>query len=326
MRFVIYGAGAIGGVLGGRLFQAGADVTLVARGAHGEVLRQRGLELVVGDEATVLPVPTVSDPAELDLADGDVVLLTVKSQDTEAVLDALVDNGPPGIRIVCAQNGVENERRALRRFADVYGMLVMCPSAHLDPGRVQAQWAPVAGLFDLGRYPTGADEVAEEIGAALRSATLGSVVQADIMRWKYRKLILNLTNAAAALCGPGDGTGALARRLMKEGEAVLAAAGIDVATRAEDEDRRGDLVVRGATGMDSSSQSLARGLGRIETDHLTGEIVLLGRLHGLPTPANAVVQRLAAQAAAERRPPGSLTPDEVLAAIDAAAERGATVP
>ena len=74
--------------------------------------------------------------------------------------------------------------------------------------------------------------------------------------------------------------------------------------------RRGDLLslarVGGARrGGGSSWQSLARGLGSIETDYLNGEIVLLGRLHGVPTPANALVQRLADQAARQKARPGA---------------------
>jgi 2-dehydropantoate 2-reductase len=66
----------------------------------------------------------------------------------------------------------------------------------------------------------------------------------------------------------------------------------------------------------SSWQSLARGQGSIEADYLNGEIVLLGRLHGVPTPANELFQRLAVEFAAEGRPPGSLSVDEVLALLD----------
>jgi 2-dehydropantoate 2-reductase len=316
MRFVIYGAGAIGGVLGGRLFQAGADVTLIARGAHGAALRESGLELTAGDEVAVLPVPTVEHPSALDLDDGDVVLLATKGQDTAAALTLLSVQAPPGIRVVCAQNGVENERQALRRFDHVYAMVVMCPASVTGPGRVEAAWSPVSGLFDLGRYPTGVDDAAEEIAATLRGAALGSEARPDIMRWKYRKLILNLVNAPRALCGHADGLGPLVRRLQDEGEAVLQATGIDVVSKAEDDERRAGLTFRPG-GSDSTSQSLARRAGSVETDYLSGEIVLLGRFHGVPTPANAVVQRLVNQAAAEQRPPGSMTPDEVLAAIDA---------
>jgi 2-dehydropantoate 2-reductase len=68
-------------------------------------------------------------------------------------------------------------------------------------------------------------------------------------------------------------------------------------------------------GGGSSWQSLARGTGQIETDHLNGEIVLLGRLHGVPTPANALIQRLANDAAKDHRPPGSMTAADVLAML-----------
>jgi 2-dehydropantoate 2-reductase len=68
-------------------------------------------------------------------------------------------------------------------------------------------------------------------------------------------------------------------------------------------------------GGGSSWQSLTRGTGSIEADYLNGEIVLLGREFGVPTPVNEVLQRLANQAARERRTPGSLTADEVLALV-----------
>jgi 2-dehydropantoate 2-reductase len=71
-------------------------------------------------------------------------------------------------------------------------------------------------------------------------------------------------------------------------------------------------------GGGSSWQSLARGTGTIETDYLNGEIVLLGRLHGVPTPVNATVQRVARELAASGAPPASMSPDELLAVVTAA--------
>ena len=320
MRFLVYGAGAVGGVMGGRLFQAGHDVTLVARGDHLAALQDRGLELLDPDSRVVLPVPAVGHPAEAELAAGDVVVLAMKSQDTEAALAALATAAPSGVAVVCAQNGVENERRVLRRFADVYGINVMCPATHLQPGVVAAHSAPVNGMFDLGRYPTGVDATAEAIAAALRRAGFESEAGPDIMRWKYRKLMLNLANVALAVCGDAPGVDDLTRVLRAEGDAALAAAGIVPVTLAEDKERRGDrlvsLEVEGVPRTGGSSwQSLARGTGSIETDYLTGEIVLLGRLHGVATPASELLQGLANRAAAERLPPGHLTAAEVLAML-----------
>src|SRR5207237_9968954 len=82
MRFVIFGAGAIGGVVGARLHQSGHEVALIARGAHLEAIRRRGLTLETPVERTALPLTAVEDPSELGLEADDVVLLTTKSQDT----------------------------------------------------------------------------------------------------------------------------------------------------------------------------------------------------------------------------------------------------
>ncbi|MGH9113729.1 MAG: ketopantoate reductase family protein, partial [Acidimicrobiales bacterium] len=325
MRFVIFGAGAIGGVIGGRLFEAGHDVTLVARGDHETALRRDGLTLACPDGTVTLRVPTVGSIAAAAPRPGDVVVLAVKSQHTPVVvaqLAAAAGDEAAGVRVVCAQNGVENERVALRSFADVYAMSVMLPATHLEPGVVVAHSAPTTGLLDVGRYPSGVDDVAVEIAAVLSGASFSSQALADVMRWKYRKLVLNLGNALEAVCGLSSRSSPLSRLVRHEGEAVLEAAAIDAASVDDDKARRGDLLdMRPVPGHDrqggSSWQSLARGLGSVETDYLTGEIVLLGRLHGVPTPANELLQRLANQMAAEGLPPGSITADEVLASLGA---------
>jgi 2-dehydropantoate 2-reductase len=320
MRFVIYGAGAIGGTIGGRLFEAGHDVTLIARGEHLRALRGEGLTLASPAGTVTLPIPAVGDPRAAGLAGGDVVVLAMKSQDTGPAVEALVRSAPPDIAVVCAQNGVENERVALRSFPDVYAMSVMLPATHLRPGMVEANSAGAHGLLDLGRYPTGIDATAEAVADALTGGGFVSMARPDIMRWKYRKLILNLANAVEAVCGPAGRQSPLVARVMEEGETVLAAAGIDPVTPAEDAERRADhLPLRRVEGRrregGSSWQSLTRGLGTIETDYLNGEIVLLARLHGVPAPANALLQRLADEAAAERHPPGSIPPEDVLALL-----------
>jgi 2-dehydropantoate 2-reductase len=128
--------------------------------------------------------------------------------------------------------------------------------------------------------------------------------------------VLNLSNAIVALSGPEARVSRLADEAQREGEAVLEAAAIAVATEEEDRARRGDLLQLRTTNSGSRSggsswQSLARGTGSIESEFLNGEIVLLGALHGVPTPANAVLQRLAVQAALEGRQPGTWRIDEL---------------
>jgi len=370
MRYIIIGAGAVGGTIGGSLFQGGHDVVLVARGAHLDALRARGLRLATPLGTHQLDIPVVGGPAELPLRSDDVLILATKTQDATALLtdwawqpvpgapasagsasagSASADSASAGaapagavaagvLPVVCAQNGVASERFALRRFRHVYGMCVWLPASHLEPGTVEAQGTPMAGLLYVGRYPAGADSTIERIAADLAKSRFLAPVSTDVMRWKYGKLLDNLGNAIEALCGrstagfgaaQAPGTAAagaqtasdaaeLRRRTRAEGIAVLAAAGLAHADREELAAIRGDRVrieaVNGATRPGGSSwQSLTRGTGTIEADFLNGEIALLGREHGVPAPVNEALQRLANQAAREHRAPGSMTPAQVLA-------------
>src|SRR5947207_9970207 len=194
MRYVIYGAGAIGGTIGGRLHAAGHDVVLIARGDHLRVLRERGLELRSPDETQTLEAPAAGGPEEAKVTGDDVVVLAMKGQDTAEALDRLigvVDDVP----VVCAQNGVENERAAVRRFSRVYAMTVMLPATHLEPGVVEVNSAPVSGILDLGCYPNGTDSLAERIAADLEASGFSSRPDPRVMRSKYAKLLMNLANA-----------------------------------------------------------------------------------------------------------------------------------
>lgn len=323
MRFVIYGAGAIGGVVGVRLHQSGHEVALIARGTHLEAIRRTGLTLETPGEKSVARLPAAADPAELGVGAEDVILLATKSMDTEGALAALRRAGAQEVPIVCLQNGVENERVALRSFADVYGAAVMAPTAHLRPGVVEAYGSRLSGIIDLGCYPSGSDQLCERIASALGESRFGSSVQAEIMRAKHAKLILNLGNAVWALCGQGERSEELVQRAREEARTALAAAGMDFqAPEVDDMAARWERIgVRDIDGREragsSSWQSLARGTGVIETDYLNGEVVLVGRLHGVPTPVNAALCVLAERHARAGGAPGTVSVDEMLAAAGA---------
>jgi 2-dehydropantoate 2-reductase len=336
MRYIIIGAGAIGGAIGARLFESGHEVVLTARGAHLAALRESGLRFATPDGTATLPVPVAAGPAELSLRADDVLILAVKTQDATAALDAWAWEPVTGggtaadsLPVLCAQNGVASERLALRRFRQVYGVCVWMPATHLEPGLIEAQGTPKTGLLPVGRYPSGTDETARQVSADLTASSFLSPVSENVMRWKYGKLLTNLGNAVEAVCGSAQAQGTsadtiseLRSRARDEGRAVLAAAGIDPASPAEQAELRGDQVTiapaNGAQrGGGSSWQSLTRGTGSIEADYLNGEIVLLGREHGVPTPVNELLQRLANQFARDRRAPGSITDGE-LAALTAA--------
>ncbi|WP_406498655.1 ketopantoate reductase family protein [Streptomyces sp. NBC_00846] len=330
MRYIIIGAGAVGGVLGGRLSEAGHDVVLVARGAQYEALRAGGLRLVTPDGSSTRPIPVIDRPEALELTADDVLVLAVKTQDSTAALDAwsvrpVAGGSTAGERLplICAQNGVESERLALRRFRRVYGMCVWLPATFVEPGEVLAAGTPLTGVLHLGRYPAGTDETARLIAADLEKSKLLAPVVHDVMRWKYGKLLSNLANAIEAVTGPltGQDASALLERALAEGRAVLAAAGIDPVSREDQAAARAGLRLEpfdGSPRGGSSWQSLSRGTGTIEADYLNGEIVLLGRLHGVPTPVNDVLRRTANTFARERREPGSMPVAELVAFVDAA--------
>jgi 2-dehydropantoate 2-reductase len=323
VRFIIYGAGAIGGAIGGRLAESGHDVALIARGAHYEALRRNGLTVESADRIITQDLPTVAEPSELTFGGDDVVVFAMKTQHTEAAAHALGRVAPRQVVAVSAQNGVENERILTRRFSHVYGVCVMCPASHLEPGIVQAYSSPITGLLDIGRWAGPVDDTAVAISDALRASTFESVPRDDIARWKYGKLLMNLGNAVEALCGHVDGIGPVMRLAREEAVGVLGAAGIAFVDRDEDRERRGDLMTIGEIagrprGGGSSWQSLARGTGNIEADYLNGEIVMLGRLHGVATPVNELLQRRAGEAAEARTPPGSVDPSELLVELDVA--------
>jgi 2-dehydropantoate 2-reductase len=308
-------------VLGARLHCAGHEVVLIARGAHLDAIRADGLRVESPDGTQTLPIPAVGHPSEVDWRAGDVVLLAMKSDATEAAVRELASCADPSTPVCCVQNGVANEPAALRYFEYVYGVHVMFPATHLTPGVVQAQSTPVTGILDLGRYPTGVDDLAVEVAEAFRSATFEAETYADIMSRKYTKLLGNLGNAIDAVCAAGDGRREAQQLARAEGIAVLDAAGIRYISFADDRARRADLLqvkpVNGQARTGSSSwQSLARGTGAIEADYLNGEIVLLGRTYGIPTPVNELARQLANEAARAKTPPGQIAAEEFLARLD----------
>jgi 2-dehydropantoate 2-reductase len=318
MRFVIHGVGAIGGTLAGHLVQSGQSVAGIARGAQLEALRRDGLLLRTPGGDIRASFPVADDPAGLDVGADDVIVLAMKSQDTAAALQRLAAAGVSRQPILCAQNGVDNERMALRLFPNVYAMRVLIPADFVRPGEVAAFGAPTMGLLDLGRYPAGRDATAAAIAAALTRAGFAAFAQEQPMPLKYGKLVSNLANVLDAAGGAAAQSCDLAEAAGAEARTVLAAAGI-AAAPADDPRRTRYLNIVEIPGVartgSSSAQSLARGTGSIETDYLNGEIVLLGRLHGVPTPVNAALVALGRHLVAAAVPPGGMNLDAIRAFV-----------
>ena len=321
MNYVVYGAGAVGGVIGGNLHRAGRSTTLVARGEHLARIRKGGLRLDTADGVHVIDAPATDGAAGIDWSAEPVVLLAVKSHQTAAALDDLAAHAPAATVVVSAQNGVANETAILRRFRHTYAVTVMLPATHLEPGTVVQRVHPVPGILDIGRFPTGTDATTDVIAADLRAAGFESEPRPDIMAWKYRKLLMNIGNGIDAVCRRDAAADELIGRATAEGEAVLAAAGIEVISADADRERRGDILrIRddpGKPAMGGSTwQSIARGTGNVEIDYLSGEIVLLGRLHGHPTPVNELISRVTTDLSRSGGEPRTVDAAALLSEVD----------
>ena len=313
MRFIIYGAGGIGGSIGARLHLNGERVVLVARGEHFQAIEARGLEFHSPAIHETLQIDVVSHPRDIQVLSDDVVILCMKTQHVEGALRDLQMHMPSDTPIVCCQNGVASERMALRRFSCVYGMVVWVPAEHLKPGVVVNFAENRAGNLDAGCYPSGVDDTIERITSAIHAAGFVSRPNPNIMAQKYAKLMVNLTNAldAASIERPDD----IIREMQAEARSCCDAAGIEYADFRTSRAHRGDIRGGPVDGFQrhgsSTLQSLLRDTGDIEADYMNGEIVQLGRLHRIPTPVNAAVQDIGVRLIRGEIEPRSLTADSI---------------
>jgi 2-dehydropantoate 2-reductase len=320
-RYVVVGAGAIGGSLGALLARAGVATVLVARGRHAEVLAIAGMTLRTADGTFHTPVTAASGPEHVRLTDRDVLVFTTKTQQLDAALQEWVDQpvfGPNGqndlvgtagvcLPAMTALNGVAAEEKALRYFRRVFGICVWLPAVHLDPGEVIVRSWPVAGQFHIARWPASIstqDDADLLSGLAETWTAAGIRVRTpdDVAPWKYNKLLSNLGNAVGALAAEAADTSAVVAALRSEGENVLRHAGIEwVSFETSTAARADGPAVRAVPGRNTGAsnstwQSLSRNTGNVETDFFNGEIVRIAHRHGLTAPLNAAVARAARRA------------------------------
>jgi 2-dehydropantoate 2-reductase len=337
-RYIVVGAGAIGGAIGAQLTLAGRDAVLVARGDHLAALRADGLRLRSPDDDRMVPVTAVGGLDDLALDSDDVLVLTVKTHQVFDLLPAWADApvlsngrlvGTVGdlLPVLVAMNGVTAERLALRYVSRVFGVCVWMPAVHLTPGEVIIRATPQPGMFHIGAVPAQPDGTAGGVDATRRSdddllRTIGTDWEAaglavrlvdDVMPWKYRKLLSNLGNAVQALVGRNRDSRPIADALEAEGRSVLEAVGVAYTGDDEEDAARAETSpVRPVPGAPadlggSTWQSLTRGATRLESDYLNGEIVLLARQHGLDAPLNARVAGAARDAARRGARPGDIS-------------------
>ena len=314
MKVAVFGAGSIGCFVGGVWQAAGLDVSYVGREAIGAAIAQDGLTLTdsAGWRARLAPEKVIFSTRPTALKEADVILLTVKSNDTEAAAKEIGRNAKKGATVVSLQNGVSNAetlRAALgKRFAVVQAM-VPFNVAYLGHGRFHKG---VAGELVAEDMPV-TRALAEAIGdgpARLRVATNMPAVA-------WGKLLINLNNAVNALSGctlleqlrERDYRRVVAASIV-EALAVLEAARIEPAKIGPVPPRllphvigAPDLIFNSlfikiqkidARARSSMYDDLAAGR-TTEIDYLNGEVVKLGKKVGFPTPVNEAIVSLIRQ-------------------------------
>ena len=315
-RYIIYGAGSTGAFIGARLLATGAEVIFIARGPHRDAIATNGLRIRTPLEDVVLPVEIRSDPAGIDWRDDDTVVLTMRTQDALGAILQLARVAPPSIAVACAASGSEPERMALRYFQNVLSVLILINVAIDEPGSVCSYLAPAMGIVDIGRYPDGYDAGAEAFALAMSDAGFLATPRSDMTKWKNGRLLTNAgTNVIRAVCPSDDVPNELVTEAREEAARVFAAAGLPFVSsdailgRVFASGLFGKFVDGRAYPGSSTTQELLRQAQSSETDFVNGEIVMLGRQLGIPTPVNEVLQSVMQEMLRQRKAPYSLTAD-----------------
>jgi 2-dehydropantoate 2-reductase len=282
------GAGGVGAYLGSRLAIAGAEVQLIARGAHLAAMLANGLTIVTPEGArSTHEVHATDDPGEIGPVD--VVLFLVKSYDTEAAAGLLPPLMAEQTVVISLQNGIDNESRIAAVVGDgrVAGGAAYILSAIEAPGVVRSNEARIV----VGELEPGPpSERIERFVEVARRGGIHASASSDVRLTKWQKYVLLVAFSAvtaATQLTVGDirrskAASAMLRSIMEEAWQVGRAQGVPLAD--DHVDRSHELVLAQA---DDEGTSLRHDLltgHRMELDALQGTLMRLGRESGIPTP------------------------------------------
>jgi 2-dehydropantoate 2-reductase len=309
-RFVIYGAGGIGSIIGGHLAMEGSHVVLIGRSDHMNSIRNHGLKLITPSGTHTVPMETATSPSELRFGHGDAVLVTMKGQNTQAAMRDLHEAaGDVEVPVFCMQNGVRNEELASNHFARVYGARVNIGAVYMTPGEVVCRREP-PGWLVMGIYPKGKDSLVESVASELREAGFYALVTPDVMPYKWGKLMSNLGNATGAITNDNSREArSVTQAAQNEARQLLNEAGIRWLSEAEITKEWPDFGAKPRAAMQtdeqsSTWQSLGRQQGSVETEFLNGEIVRVAKRLGKAAPINETITRICTEMAARKEKPG----------------------
>ncbi len=293
-RIAVLGAGAVGCYFGGMLARAGAPVTLIARGQHAAAIERDGLRLRTLTFDERVPVAAGSDVERVSAAD--LVLLTVKTLDTETAARAAAPHLRPDAVMVSLQNGVDNVERIREASGiDAVAAVIYVAVAMSSPGAVRHSGR---GDVVVGNLP-GQRRDLDWIARAFERAGVRCRVSTNIPVELWTKLVINCAyNAVSALTR--SRYDAIVRdpwirnvltRAVEEAAAVAGASGVhlDTPSLLESTLALGETTMPDATS--STAQDLARGK-KTEIDSLNGYIARQGAALGVPTPVNSTLHAL----------------------------------
>jgi 2-dehydropantoate 2-reductase len=294
MRIAVVGAGGTGGYFGGLLARAGDDVTFIARGAHLEALRARGLTLESSLAGTfTVPVQATDDPR--GVGPVDLILFCVKTYDTDAAAASVRPLIQPETMLLSLQNGVDNEERIARLSGHPSGLgaVAYVVSAIKSPGLVAQTAGP--GKIVLGELGGGESARTERLRDALQRAGIAAEVHPDIRAVLWQKFLFicafsgvtALTRLPIGTVLADPATRALFRGTSEEVEAIARAIGIGL----PDDCVEQALATASAVepwGRGSLYGDLAGGR-RLELEGLNGEVVRRGGELGIETPLNFAI-------------------------------------
>ncbi len=305
MKICIYGAGAIGGYMGVMLKRGGLEVSLVARGAHLEAIKARGLTLVTKTETITEQMPASRDPR--DLGHQDYVIIALKAHQAWEAAEELKPLLGPDTAVVTAQNGVPwwyfhalgGPHADLRlRSVDpgdrqwkaigperVIGCTVYPATEIVEPGVIKHIYGDQFGLGEPNRQESERlTRFADAIAAGGMKPRLFSDIRDDIWLKLWGNLCFNpisaLTHATLDIVATDPGTRSLARNMMLEAQRIGERLGVHFRV---DVERR----INGAAGVGAHRTSMLQDLekGRpLEIDALLGAVQEMGRLVEAPTP------------------------------------------
>ncbi len=294
MRFVIMGAGGLGGYFGARLAAGGHDVAFVARGAHLAAMRKDGLRVhSARGDLHLRDVVATDDPSTLDPAD--VVMIAVKLWDTEAAAEAVRPLVRPGTAVVSFQNGVSKDEvltRVLGRDA-VIGGVGQIGVVIESPGVIKHTGTMAKLIF--GELDNRRTARVEAFLAACTDAGIDAEIPEDINLaiWQKFAFLVPMSACTASMrstIGPIRAHPQTRRFLMDITQEVVAVGRkLGVNLPADFAEQRMAFIDTLPAEMTASMQGdLARG-NRLELPWLSGKVVELGEMLGLPTPLNRAV-------------------------------------